>query len=162
MGLGWGVSPQVGLDGSAEYNPIDDSWRKRASLPTPRVPGAVSAVRNKCYVIGGASSGGFVRPPALSVVEEYDPVKNTWRTRAALPEERGMAGSAVVGQKIYVVGGASRIFWDTESTAAIAIYDPFTDQWSTGADMPTPRLGLVGGRAMRESAALDVTEEYVP
>jgi N-acetylneuraminic acid mutarotase len=139
MGLGWGAGTP---DRVEEYDPETDMWTPRAKMPTPRAWVTASVVGGKCYVIGGGASGGFTRPPALTTVEEYDPKMNSWRTRASLPQGRSSADSAVVNGKIYVIGGGEAVWWDTPLHASVAIYDPSKDQWSTGADMPTPRSGL--------------------
>jgi N-acetylneuraminic acid mutarotase len=140
MGLGWGSAAMLGR--IEEYDPETDTWTPRASMPTPRAWITASAVKGKCYVIGGGDSGGPFRPPAFTTVEEYNPNTDSWRTRASLPQGRSSAGSAVVNGKIYVIGGGDAVWWDTPLHASVAIYDPSTDQWSTGADMPTPRSGL--------------------
>ena len=136
MGLGWGS----GAIGKVEvYNPVANSWRALAPMQTPRNWVTASVVKNKCYVIGG---GNASMAPAMATVEAYDPGTNSWQTRTSLPEGRQSAGSAVVKGKIYVIGGGDAVRWDDATLASVAIYDPTTDTWSEGADMPTPRKGV--------------------
>lgn len=141
VGLGWG-DPASSLGRVEVYDPVSDNWELRSDIPTSRSSAAAAVFKNRCYVIGGANSGGPLSPPALSAVEIYDPETDTWTSGAPLPEPRGTAGSAVVKGKIYLVGGSKNIWWAVEQTAAIDIYDPKKDKWSRGADMPTPRQGM--------------------
>jgi len=126
------------------FDPVINSWMTRSSLGTPRGALMAEAVRGKCYAIGGGTGGGgpLFGFPALDAVEEYDPSTDTWKPKAPLPAPRAIGGSAVVRNKIYVVGGSAEIGWFVTPSAAVAIYDPKTDTWASGADMPTPRIGL--------------------
>jgi N-acetylneuraminic acid mutarotase len=63
----------------------------------------------------------------------------TWTQKADMPTARGIAGSAVVDGKIYVIGGAPV---SMGITAVVEEYDPATDTWTRRADMPTARQGL--------------------
>jgi N-acetylneuraminic acid mutarotase len=52
-----------------EYDPVTDTWTKRADMPTTRIGLSASVINGKIYVIGGARGPGDV----CSTVEEYDP-----------------------------------------------------------------------------------------
>lgn len=122
-----------------EYDPVTNTWRSRAEIPSPRNFATASAVNGKCYVIGGGTGKTF-SDPALTTVQAYDPQTNTWENRAPLPEGRHAAASAVVDSKIYVIGGGdSGDLNGSNLRASVAIYDPRTNLWRAGADMPTPR-----------------------
>lgn len=144
MALGWGDGGTFGQNlGKTEvYDPLTDTWKPRADMPTPRAWVTANVLKNKCYVIGGSSSGGPHEPPGLRIVEVYDPNNNTWRRSAPLPEPRVSAGSAVVDGRIYVMGGQARSWWDVAPIASVAIYNPKTNAWSKGAGMLTPRAGM--------------------
>ena len=62
-----------------------------------------------------------------------------------MPEGRDASASATVNGKIYIIGGGDGVAWVSRPYAPVRIYDPSTDSWSTGADMPTPRKGLSVG-----------------
>ena len=164
------ASTQLGVATVEEYDPSTDSWATRADMPTPRMFMAASAVNGKCYVIGGVASESS---PPLTTVEEYDPQTDTWQAKASLPSGRLDTASAVVNGKIYVVGGATSFASGAPAVSSTAIYDPTTNKWSTGADMPTPRLGMgvasidgliygVGGRRGGSMAPTDTVERYNP
>ncbi|MCW4029711.1 MAG: hypothetical protein NWE92_08700 [Candidatus Bathyarchaeota archaeon] len=42
-----------GTHSNYEYNPANDSWQHKASIPTPRSSYGVAVCENKIYVIGG-------------------------------------------------------------------------------------------------------------
>lgn len=59
-----------------------------------------------------------------------------------IPSPRGETGAAVIDGKIYVPGGMT-VFSPTtgfDGTDVLAIYDPATDTWSTGANVPHTAL----------------------
>ena len=63
---------------------------------------------------------------------------NSWTLKTPMPTARVGFGVAVVGGKIYAIGGeyGSRFLNTTE------MYDPATENWTTKASMPTPRSGF--------------------
>jgi N-acetylneuraminic acid mutarotase len=137
VGLGYVLGSNM-QDKVEEYDPESDTWTSKANMPGIRNWGTAIAARGKCYVIGGGAGGGR---PATSTVEEYDPATDSWRSRAPMPENRALLGAAVVGGKIYVIGGGGgSISHDIIPSAAVLIYDPVKNKWSSGADMPTPRI----------------------
>jgi N-acetylneuraminic acid mutarotase len=94
---------EVGVPTVEEYDPVADTWAKKADMPTPRLYLALSEVNGKIYAIGGERSGRV----ALQTVEEYDPVSDTWTGKPDMPTARlGFAASSIDG-RIYAIGG-----WD--------------------------------------------------
>lgn len=63
-----------------------------------------------------------------------------WESAAPLPEARGESAGAVVaggdGPRLAVVGGLAGL---GSTSTAVAVYDPATDRWTTGPDLPAPR-----------------------
>jgi len=138
FGAGWGAGGS--LKAVQEYDPATDTWSSRTDMPTARAWITASAVDGKCYVIGG---GNGVSINGLTTVEEYNPATDSWRSTAPLPEGRSAPSSIVVDGKIYVMGGSDTVsFSSTVVSPSVVIYDPATDQWSTGTEMPTPRYGM--------------------
>jgi hypothetical protein len=103
-------------------------------MPTPRFGHSSSVVDGKIYVIGG---GG-----ALTKVEMYDPVTDTWTAKADMPTGRLWLSTSVVDGKIYAIGGALGPGWASPSTATVEMYDQNTNTWTTKADMPMARQDL--------------------
>ena len=98
-------------------------------MPTARTEVAAAALDGKIYVIGGYQKGA-------GLVEEYDPEKNSWRRRAALPKALHHVGAAAVNGRIYVIGG---FISGVGPVDTVYEYDPGADRWKSKAPMPTPR-----------------------
>jgi N-acetylneuraminic acid mutarotase len=86
------------------YDPATNRWSTRVPMPSSRWRfGMASAVLNgRLYVGGGVSQGGGTSRAELDV---FDPVTNSWTSRAALPVARGHAAGAAAGGQFYVMGG---------------------------------------------------------
>lgn len=151
------------------YDPVTDSCMQKANIPTGRVALSTSVVNGKIYAIGGAI-GNMIGPSGCSTVEEYDPISDTWTTKALMPTPRAALSTSVVDGKIYAIGG-TLILYNLVGLSTVEMYDPATDTWTTKANMPTPRLGLctavvdgqiyaIGGSIL--SPAGPIVEAYNP
>jgi N-acetylneuraminic acid mutarotase len=142
------------VNNAFEYDPVKDSWKALAPMPTRRGAAVAGTVNGKIYVIGGASTVPGATNPSihptiahrvLATVEEYDPESNTWRARANMPTPRNHTGAGVINGKIYVIGGriGAAFIGPSSNLSNVEAYDPATDTWSGPlAKMPTPRSGL--------------------
>ena len=119
------------------YDPQTDIWTRKANLPTPRSALATAVVNGKIYAIGGNVIINL-RPTVLSIVEEYDPATNTWTRKADMPAPRRSHTTAMVGGKIYVIGG----YDDENVLSTVEAYDPAVDTWVKKADMPMANMGF--------------------
>ena len=94
--------------------------------------------------------------------------------KTRMPTKRGALAAAVIGGKIYVVGGANRKIFNLVNTPALEMYDPIKDAWKKLAPLPTPRdhltassfdekLYAIGGRIdVNFHNNLDTNEVYDP
>ena len=57
----------------------------------------------KIYVVSGYNTGTV--DSAQPTTWEYDPVANSWATKAPIPHAVGGAGSAIINGHMYVAGG---------------------------------------------------------
>ena len=66
----------------------------------------------------------------MGTVEVYDPLSDTWETKAPMPKPRTNAGVCVFDDKIYIIGGIkdSSVF---NFSNDLQIYHPNTDTWDT-------------------------------
>ncbi len=107
-------------------------WTTKASLPTTMIfPNSV-AVSGKIYAISRKAD------VSVSVNYEYDPNTDNWTEKSTPPlNDRYEMGSAVYNNKIYLFGGVAH----GGPLANVSIYDPATDSWSMGINMPTQSCG---------------------
>jgi N-acetylneuraminic acid mutarotase len=128
------------------YNPANDTWAKKADMPTKRGRIAASVLDGKIYVMGGEGENEVL----LRTVEEYDPAKNEWTKMAAMPTaRRGLAVTAVRG-KLYAIGGADKgaDFLDAFNlgdSPAFATVEEFTPPGWPFAVSPQGKLATMWG-----------------
>jgi N-acetylneuraminic acid mutarotase len=157
------------IDNAWQYDPVADTWKSLAPLPTKRGSAVAVEVGGKIYTIGGATTvEGPVRDdsrgrlddakdpfftafgPArvLAVNEVYDPATNKWETRQPMSVPRNHAFSGAVNGKIYVIGGRTGhgFILSATNTDVVEEYDPASDTWNVPRErMPTARSGGVSG-----------------
>jgi len=157
------------------YDPTSDTWIRGVDMPTGR--GALTAqfIDGKLYAVGGKSVlshgiGGIIFPEIdYTINEVYDPVTNSWEQKARMPTPRDHIVSAVVDEKMYVIGG--RQGHRENSLSVNEVYDPKTNTWSVLEPMPTIRSGstasvlnntifVFGGET--DERTFNTNEQYIP
>jgi N-acetylneuraminic acid mutarotase len=129
--------------GTCEANVcVGGSWSRVADMPTTReYAAAVYAPDGLLYVIGGirnSNPGGIT-----GVVEAYNPVTDSWTTKAPMLTPRyGFA--AVVGSdgKIYTIGGPyndSQPPYSDGQSVLVEAYDTTTNAWTAMPSLPNGR-----------------------
>ena len=128
------------------YDPATNKWETRQSMSVPRNHAFAAAVNGKIYVIGGRTGQGFILTATnTDVVEEYDPLSDSWNApKERMPTARSGGVSGTDGRRIYVAGGEVTTQQLVGAFRAIEAYDPLTDSWSTLPPMPMPRHGAAG------------------
>jgi N-acetylneuraminic acid mutarotase len=124
------------------YDPINDEWTERASMPAGSERGAsgVAVIGDKIYVGGGLRGGAAVAD--LSV---YDTKNDTWESLPALPEPRdhlvaAATPSSATDSRVVFIGG--RQGGIGTHSPRVFIYDATGSSWSEGTPMPTSRGGM--------------------
>jgi len=86
-----------------------------------------------------------------------------------MPAGRSLPDASEVGGRVYVIGGGT---FGGPTFSSVDVYDPATDTWTSGAPMPTARLGLstsavngriyaIGGaRDFHPATGMSTVEEY--
>src|SRR5438477_489784 len=143
------------------------AWSTKAPMPTARQVMGVGVVNGKVYAVGGTNSVTSSGTD-FSVVEAYDPVSNTWSTKAPIPTARHTLGAGVVNEMLYAVGGHN----GANVVSTVEAYDPESDSWTEVAPMPTARipgvgvvngvLYAVGGYDYSAHTALSTNEAFTP
>ena len=145
-----------------EYDPAVDKWTKKKPMALPAHHVALASYNNRIYAFGGfvyPTTGGAAWVP-IDNAWEYNPAQDAWKALAPMPIKRGAAAAAVVGDKIYVIGGATTQPWAKENflsqvtpqrgLGTVEAYDPASNTWKELTPMPTPRnhaaIGAVNGK----------------
>lgn len=127
------------------YDPNSNTWTQKRPMPVDTYNGVSGVIQGKLYVLsscdGQEDCGNF----SNFFFGRYDPATDAW-TQLPLPpskSDRQSGAAAVIGGKFYVAAGES-------FTRAVEVYDPATNQWSTGASMGSRRervaAAAVGGK----------------
>jgi N-acetylneuraminic acid mutarotase len=116
------------------YDPKTNTWSTGTSMPTPRADFSAEIVNDAIYLIGGkkySSTDPFYVETNNN--EVYYPANDSWSTKTALPMAVQGCASAVVDNKIYIIGGSR----DTLSIVnSNQVYNTQTDTWTTAAPLP--------------------------
>jgi N-acetylneuraminic acid mutarotase len=115
------------------YDPDDDTWERVGDMPSPRAAHALVSLEDRIYVVGGLG-------PEAQALWCYDPVANLWDVDLApMPTAREHLTAVTTGGLIYVIAGR----WAGQGNlGTLEIYDPETNAWRQGVDLPTARSGL--------------------
>ncbi|MGC6857162.1 Kelch repeat-containing protein [Pseudomonas aeruginosa] len=134
------------------YDPRTNQWSTAPSLPEARAEGVAVSVDGRIFAIGGrvASKPGAAHfnDHADSVRGDVlDPASGRWSPIADAPTARNSAAAAVIGGKIYVVGGRQAFKQPDGSlrqvnVATLEVYDPGSNRWQSKAPMPQAQGGL--------------------
>ena len=122
-----------GVAGTAKAYPYpswystSNTWIKGANMPSARNYCMSGFVNNKFYVLGGHDSNS-----AYNICSYYDPSNNKWTSLANSPYSYRDLGSAVIGTKIYGIGGVKM---PGDEVGVTLIYDTSNNSWSTCAGM---------------------------
>lgn len=125
-------------------------WRAGPALPAPVTNNAVAAVETA----DGVSVFSFLGMDAskehtgvTAVAYRWDVGTDAWRDLPSVPGVGRLASTAqVVDGKIYVIGGYTVAADGSESSVPdVNIFDPETESWSRGANIPLPTDDAVSG-----------------
>lgn len=100
----------------------------------------------KIYLAGGMTELSVTAQTSVATVSVYDPASGNWTTLPSIPDPRDHVCGAVVGDKMYVVGGRhdGQFNWKN-TTWALDLNVPEQGWDQTLATMPTARGGLAAG-----------------
>jgi hypothetical protein len=110
----------------------EPSWRHLAEAPSPRQEVTYVALGSAAYLTAGNDRSQ----------DRYDVLADTWQPVAPLPpafEGLDHVGGVALGDKIVYAGGLVRWEYPFPVAGSVAIYDPATNSFSAGAEMPSPR-----------------------
>jgi N-acetylneuraminic acid mutarotase len=115
--------------------------RWSAVPPIPQALNHMNAVgyHGLLYVLGGYASPTDTSTDAVTGFWRYDPTTRRWSTMPSAPIPRAAAGAAVLGHRLYVVGGRNDA---STALSSLAIFDFDTERWSLGPSLRHPREHL--------------------
>lgn len=169
-GQGWdgGDTPSYPVDTLLAYEPGSGHLATVSTLPVALDHGLLVAYRGDLYL-----AGGLAEDRAVSELWRFSPSDGSWEQLPSMRQARGGHAGAVIGDRLYVVGGGPDGPGEHyEGYATLEIFDFETRTWTIGPDMPTGRhhvvaaalggqLYVAGGRDGRE-LALAAFERYDP
>ena len=128
------------------YDPATNKWESRTPMSVARNHAFGNAVNGKIYVIGGRTGHAFILSATnTDVVEEYNPVSNSWSApKERMPTPRSGGAWGTDGRRIFVAGGEVTTTELVGAFRAIEAYDTVTNSWMTLPPMPMPRHGVAG------------------
>ncbi len=118
------VIPQTGENNWQSVKSEDDS------KPVKRHEAAFVRVANKFYLLGGRG----IRPVSI-----YDPKTKTWSKGTEPPLELHHFQPVVYQNKIYIIAALTGGWPNETPTTHIYSYNPATDSWSLGDEIPEER-----------------------
>ena len=116
------------------YQPSTGRYERLPPLPTRRSHVGAATYGGDVYVVGGFTDQ-LGRAEASGELWRYRPSERRWQALEPMPTPRGGHGVAVVGDRMFVVGG-QHLGLRVDTTE---VYDFRTGVWSTAAPIPTPR-----------------------
>ena len=116
-------------------------WTSKTVLPETLSDYQAVSHKTHVYVIGGqkgCNSSDTCAGTVVNTVYQYDTKLDKYTDKAVLPEARYRYASAVVDDKIYIIGGLTGDS-ATGMKKTTLIYDISANSWSTGPNMATGR-----------------------
>lgn len=147
VGTGWTASSNYnGVTDFWEFDPINNTWTRKADLPLGLAYASGFSIGDKGYIGLGYKTGGN-----SNQFWQYDPINNTWIRKADFPglfrtDQVGFSlnneGYMGLGYHVIYSNGANQTIFDNDIWA----YDPNTDTWAQKPDYPGvnrySRLGI--------------------
>ena len=119
------------------YDPSTDTWENKAPIPETIYGHQPNVVDNKIYVISGGSPAFIGLVKASNTTYVYDPATDSWYKMAPIPEPVIAYASAVMDDKIFIIGGGPTTNVPHNATNIVQIFDPKLNQWTSGTPIPT-------------------------
>ena len=123
------------------YDIATNTWSAGAPMPDVRcfMSAGYNPANGKIYLVSGYNTGNVT--DAQPDTREYDPVANTFTSKAAFPHPAGGMASGVISGHLYVAGGRDaantviNLVWD---------YDIAANTWTPKANMPAGNTNVPG------------------
>ncbi|XP_066300512.1 kelch-like protein 18 [Branchiostoma lanceolatum] len=108
--------------------------QRRSQLSSRLRPRCCTDIPGRIYAVGGLTQAG----ESLSTVEVFDPILQQWDLAPPMASLRSRVGVAVLGGKLYAIGG-----YDGEvRLSTVEEFDAATGKWSLTTSMNSKRSAL--------------------
>ncbi|MCL2173313.1 MAG: hypothetical protein FWB84_06730 [Candidatus Bathyarchaeota archaeon] len=110
-----------------QYDTKTDTWIIKTIMPTIRYDCSVAFYQGKIYCIGGYTDDPSPQLYCnVDTVEVYEPVTDTWSSKAAFPDEYGGYQAHVVNEQLFVITRLGVIY----------VYNSDVDTWANVTNVP--------------------------
>ena len=124
------------------YDPANNSFQQIATLPQFRGAGALDYLNGNLHYIGGNPAD---RVTNLSDHFVLNLASGQWTTAAPTPDAKDHMSSAVLGGKIYAIGGEHGHDELHLQRSTVHVYDPGTNAWTELAPLPFAKSHIEAG-----------------
>lgn len=146
-GYGESVDSKSGLPvlSSVEvFDPRENTWASRNNLRMARCHGNLVCVNGQLFLCGGAIRSFTTNDSVLTsvtAIDVYNKRSDVWEHKTDMVLARHFTGSAVIGGKIFIIGGVSTVAG--RILQSIECYDAINDVWINGVqELPYPARWL--------------------
>jgi N-acetylneuraminic acid mutarotase len=129
------------------YDIDKDRYTAAPLLPETRAGGGLALVNRKLHYIGGLKADRDTDAPDHWVLglDEWANGSARWENAAALPAPRNQFSTVTIDGRVYVIGGQFHHDSMQLDQPRVDIYDPETDSWSRGPQLPKGHSHSEGG-----------------
>jgi hypothetical protein len=133
-----------------KYDVDQDTWAPGVPLPEARAAGGLVIVDGMLHYFGGSEADRSTDSGTHWVMEMVTK-EPSWQEAAPMPFRRHHMGVAVLGGKIYAIGGQRNHDWagpglrPQVDTDRVDIYHPGSDTWSDGPPLPRAKAHFEPG-----------------
>ncbi|XP_077988448.1 kelch-like protein 26 [Glandiceps talaboti] len=141
---GYCDDPKTPVVGTVEcYDPLSDRWTEKNPLRYGRCHASMVDVGERLYLFGGMMKTGSTDEDCQSLpdVHRYLDDDDTWEYVTDMVEARHESGIAVVGTRIYIIGGISAK--EKLLLSSVECFDTMAGHWQhpKPPDLPKPVFG---------------------
>ena len=123
------------------YDTLTDTWSPGPPLPSATGAGGTAILGRALHYFGGFAPDGQGDSSKHYVLNLDAAAANpaaTWTTAASMPTARNPFGTAVLGGKIYAIGGQHGRDETNRNVRDVHVYDAAANRWTTAAKLPKP------------------------
>ena len=153
QGSGWSMTRAVQI-----YDPQRNRWNRGPDMPLPFGETVMGLINGQLHVVTGRRPSGARNRDWSDHADTnahilLDPATGHWSSAMPAPTARNSATSAVLDDRLHVIGGRTV---SGGNTNAHEVYDPADNRWTRLAPLPQPSAGPLGAGGLA-AAVLDGT-----